>query len=102
MRVCALSLGVRETNTVDRLLAAGEQGLFTAAEVEELRGAYEVIARLRLNHQLACLDAGHPPDNFIDPATLRKADRVLLKQAFKALAYLQRFIGDRFHTETVV
>jgi CBS domain-containing protein len=102
MRVCALSLGVRETNTVDRLLAAGAQGLFTAAEVEELRDGYEVMARLRLNHQLACLDAGHPPDNFIDPGTLRKADRVLLKQAFKALAYLQRWIGDRFQTETVV
>ena len=67
MRVCALSLGVAETNTVDRLVAAGARGLFTPGEVEDLRDGYEVIARVRLNHQLACLDAGRAVDNFIDP-----------------------------------
>jgi CBS domain-containing protein len=101
MRVCALSLGVPETNTVDRLVAAGAHGLFTRGEVEDLRDAYEVISRVRLNHQLACLDAGRPVDNFIDPNTLRKADRVLLKHAFKTLAWLQRWIEDRFQTEMV-
>ena len=90
MRVCALSLGVPETNTVDRLLAAGARGLFTPGEVEDLRDAYEVISRVRLDHQLACVDAGRPADNFIDPGTLRKSDQVLLKHAFKVLAWLQR------------
>ena len=102
MRVCALSLGLAETNTVDRLVASGARGLFAPGEVEELRDAYEVISRVRLNHQLASLDAGRPADNFIDPDALRKSDRVLLKQAFKALAWLQRFIEDRFQTEMVV
>jgi CBS domain-containing protein len=99
MRVFGLSLGVSDTNTLDRLSAAAERGLLAQDEAEDLREAYEVISRLRLNHQLACLDAGRPPDNFIDPSTLRKSDRVLLKQAFKALAHLQRQIVDRFHTE---
>jgi CBS domain-containing protein len=99
MRVLALSLGVSDTNTLDRLRAAAEGGLLGPDEAEELGDAYEVISRLRLNHQLACLDAGQPPDNFIDPKTLRKSDRVLLKQAFKALAHLQRLLADRFHTE---
>ena len=101
LRVYALSLGMQETNTVERLLAAGRRGVFAPAEVDELRDAYEVISRLRLNHQLACLDAGRVPDNFLDPKTLRKADRVLLKEAFKAIARLQSAIEDRFHTEMV-
>jgi CBS domain-containing protein len=101
MRVCALSLGVPETNTVDRLVAAGARGLFTPGEVEDLRDGYEVISRVRLNHQLACHDTGRPVDNFIDPNTLRKSDRVLLKHAFKTLAWLQRWIEDRFQTEMV-
>ena len=101
MRVCALSLGLLETNTVDRLVASGTRGLFTPGEVDELRDGYEVISRVRLNHQLASLDAGRPADNFIDPDALRKSDRVLLKQAFKTLAWLQRFIEDRFQTEMV-
>jgi len=101
MRVCALSLGVRETNTVDRLLAVGGRGLLAHGQVEELRDAYEVISRLRLSQQLACLDAGRAPDNFIDPRALRKGDRVLLKQAFKTVAWLQREIEDRFKTAMV-
>jgi CBS domain-containing protein len=101
LRVYALSLGVRETNTVERLVAAGRHGVFTPAEVDDLRDGYEVISRLRLNHQLACLAAGRAPDNFIDPSGLRKADQVLLKQALKAVAHLQRAVEDRFHTEMV-
>lgn len=101
MRVYALSLGARQTNTVDRLKAAGERGIFTAAEVGELSDAYQVIARLRLAQQLACLDAGAPPDNFIKPRTLGKTDRLLLKEAFKSVAWLQRGIEERFQTALV-
>jgi CBS domain-containing protein len=101
MRVYALSLGARETNTMDRLKAAGEQSIFTSAEVSELSDAYEVIARLRLAHQLARLDAGAPPDNFIDPSMLGKTDRLLLKEAFKTIAWLQRGLEGRFQTELV-
>lgn len=101
MRVYALSLGVQETNTLDRLEAAGERGTFTASEVGELSEAYEVISRIRLAHQLACLDAGIAPDNFIDPRALGKADRLLLKEAFKTIAWLQRHLEDRFQTSVV-
>lgn len=101
MRVYALSLGVRHTNTLDRLRAAGERGVLTAAEVSEMRDAYQLVARLRLRHQLACLDAGRPPDNFIRPRALGKTDRLLLKEAFKTIAQLERGIEDRFQTGLV-
>jgi CBS domain-containing protein len=101
MRVCALSLGLRETNTLDRLLASGREGLFSSREVDDLRDAHEVIARLRLTHQLARLDVGAPPDNFINPETLGKADRLLLKEAFKTIAWLQRWTEDRFQTDLI-
>jgi CBS domain-containing protein len=98
MRVHALSLGSQETNTVDRLAAAEAGGVFTAAEARELRDAYGVIARLRLGHQLQCLDAGRVPDNFIVPASLGKVDRLLLREAFRTVAWLQRHLDDRFQT----
>ena len=101
MRTYALSLGVRETNTLDRLAAAGTRGLFSASEVTEVSDAYEVMARVRLRHQLGCLDAGAPPDNYIDPRTLGKADRVLLREAFKTIAWIQRHLEDRFQTALV-
>jgi CBS domain-containing protein len=101
MRVCALSVGLRETNTMDRLVGAGARGFYTPAEVDELRDAYEMISRLRLTHQLTCLDGGLPLDNFINPYRLGRADRVLLKQAFKTVAWLQRGIEDRFQTALI-
>lgn len=101
MRVCALSLGLRDTNTLDRLLGSGRGGLFSSREVDDLRDVHEVIARLRLTHQLARLDVGAPPDNFINPETLGKADRLLLKEAFKTVAWLQRWIEDRFQTDLI-
>jgi CBS domain-containing protein len=101
MRVHALSLGLRETNTADRLRQLGERGIFAANEVGELRDAYEVIFRVRLTHQLGCLDAGLPPDNLINPQSLGKSDRLLLKEAFKSLAWLQRELEDRFQTRAL-
>lgn len=101
IRVCALSVGLRETNTMDRLVGLGAQGFYSQTEVNELREAYEVISRLRLKHQLACLDVGLPADNSLDPRTLGKVDRMLLKQAFKAVAHLQHDIEDRFRTALV-
>jgi CBS domain-containing protein len=101
MRVYALSLGVRETNTVDRLRAAETRGALPAAEARDFREAYEVISRLRLHHQLTQLDAGLPPDNHLDPEGIGASDRLLLKEAFKTVGWLQRMLEDRFQTHLV-
>ncbi len=102
MRVYALSLGLRETNTLDRLAKAGPAVGFTAAEIQELREGYEVVCRLRLRHQLACVEAGLPPDNFIDPRGLGKADRLLLKEAFRTMSWLLTGLEERFLTAGLV
>jgi CBS domain-containing protein len=98
LRVHALSLGSPETNTLDRLAAAEAEGVFRPAEARDVREAHEVIARVRLAHQLECLDAGQPPDNFVNPETLGRADRLLLREAFRTVAWLQRHLEDRFQT----
>lgn len=102
MRVYALSIGARETNTLDRLAAAGARDIFAPAEVTEVADAYEVVVRLRLARHLACLDAGREPDNFIDPRLLGKTDRILLKEAFKSIAWVQRHLDDRFQASQVI
>jgi CBS domain-containing protein len=101
MRVYALSLGLRETNTVDRLHAIGREGVLSASQVSELRDAYEVLLRLRLAHQIARVEAGLPPDNLVDPRTFSKVDRLLLREAFRTLGWLQSMLADRFQTSGV-
>ena len=101
LRVYALSFGVPETNTLDRLAAVEARGAIAVEEVRDLRQAFEVVLRLRLAHQLEQLDAGLEPDNWIDPAQLGKSDRILLKEAFKTVGWLQRMLEDRFQTNLV-
>jgi len=102
MRVCALSLGLEETHTLDRLRGTAAHGLIGAREAENLRDAYETVARLRLAHQLCCLDEGVQADNFLDPRRLGRADLLLLKDAFRSIAWFHRFLEDRFLTASVV
>ena len=101
-RVHALALGLPETGTLDRLAGAAAHGVFTAAELRDLTDAWEVLGRLRLRHQLACLAAGAEPDNHVDPAGLGKSERLLLKEAFRTVESLQSSVEERFQTTTVM
>ena len=101
VRVYALSLGAAETNTMDRLQVAEASGALPPAESRDLRDAYAVLSRLRLRAQLAALAAGRAPENWIDPSILPRTDRVLMKEALKAAAWLQRLLEDRFQTNLV-
>ena len=102
VRVCALSLGLEDTHTLDRVSRAAERGLLGVRDAEDLRGAYEIVARLRLAHQLRCLDEGGQADNFADPSRLGRGDLLLLKDSLRTIAWFNRFIEDRFQTDTVV
>jgi CBS domain-containing protein len=101
MRVCALSLGLTGTHTLDRLAGAEAAGLLSREDAGNLREAYETVARIRLVHQLRCLDEGRAPDNLLDPRRLGRGDRLLLKDAVHTVAWLQRFVEDRFQTDTL-
>ena len=91
-----------ETGTLDRLGGAAAHGVFTTAELRDLTDAWEVLGRLRLRHQLACLAAGAEPDNHVDPAGLGKSERLLLKEAFRTVEWLQNSVEERFQTNTVM
>ncbi|HET9489908.1 MAG TPA: DUF294 nucleotidyltransferase-like domain-containing protein [Methylomirabilota bacterium] len=100
LRAYAIELGLDETNTIERLEAAARVGrCFTEGETDEIRAAYETIFRLRLRHQLAQLDAGQEPDNFLDPYALGRADQRRLRDAFRAIHHLQGKVEDRYFTQ---
>jgi CBS domain-containing protein len=58
-RVYSLAYALPQTNTADRLRAAGAAGTLPAAEVESMLAAFFLIQRIRLAHQ-ATLDAFRP------------------------------------------
>jgi CBS domain-containing protein len=98
-RVAALELGLGETNTIDRIRAAGARGLYRDDEVREIADASQHLMRLRLVHQLAQIARGETADNRVAPATLSRADRLLFVDALRTVERVQGGLRQRFATD---
>jgi CBS domain-containing protein len=93
-RWAGMAAGVTHASTPARLRAAAEAGTLDAADAELLEEAHELIAGLRLAHQVEQLESGAEPDDFLDPAELSLLTRRSLKEAFRAMAAVQRRISN--------
>jgi CBS domain-containing protein len=98
-RVHALEFGLAETNTRARFEGAAERNLYSAAEVREITDAHDHLLRLRLAHQLAQIERGEAPDNYVNPAHLSHADAVLFREALFTVRRVQAGLRDRFQTD---
>jgi CBS domain-containing protein len=89
-RFYALSNGITISGTLDRLMAAQELGALDAETGAALREAFEIIARVRLDHHAACIEHDQPPNNDVDPKDLQPLTRVHLREALRAIAAAQK------------
>jgi CBS domain-containing protein len=97
-RVYSLAHALPQTNTADRLRAAGTAGAIPQHEVQSLLAAFFMLQRVRLAHQAGL--AEFPPNdgaNRIDPKALNELDRRALKEAFKILRQLQSRLAMDYH-----
>ena len=63
-----------------------------------MQDAFELINNLRLEHQVAQIRAGRAPDDYIDPDELSALMRVQLRQAFRAVATIQKRVAAELDT----
>jgi CBS domain-containing protein len=89
-RWAGMTAGVTSASTKERLRAAAADGALSETDARTLQDAFALIIELRLAHQLAQLRAGEEPDNHVDPETLSPLMRTQLKDAFRAVASIQR------------
>lgn len=89
-RVYSLARMLPQTNTADRLRAAGAAGALPLDEVRAMLAAFFLMQRIRLEHQ-AATDRPEVNDepNRIDPKKLNELDRRSLKEAFRIARDLQ-------------
>jgi CBS domain-containing protein len=92
-RWAGIAAGVTSASTIERLRAAGSAGTLPAADAATLEDAFELIAALRLRHQVHQLRAGEQPDDYVDPSTLSGLTRSHLKEAFRAVASVQKRVA---------
>jgi CBS domain-containing protein len=93
-RYGGVAAGSRVTGTVERLRIAGDAGTLPRETVDSLEEAFDLLTALRLDHQVEALRAGRPADDFIDPRTLNPLARRYLRDAFRAIASIQRTLGN--------
>ena len=88
-RFHALSAGVTISSTLERLHAAEAEGSLEPESAAELREAFELVTRLRLEHQAAQTEAGQAPDNRLAPDALPPLTRSQLRAALRSIEHAQ-------------
>jgi len=89
-RYAGLSAGATVTSTVERLRAAASGGTLSEEAARTLMEAFDLFAALRLEHQVRQLEAGARPDDRLDPKSLDPLTRRYLREAFRAVASVQK------------
>ena len=92
-RWAGIAAGVTSASTTERLQAAAAAGTLPAADAHTLEDAFALITGLRLGHQVDQLRAREDPDDFVDPAALSPLTRTHLKEAFRAVASIQKRVA---------
>jgi CBS domain-containing protein len=92
-RVYALTGRLTPANTRARLEAAEDTGIISASGGRDLIGAYDMIARIRLENQANQIQSGRAPDNFLAPSDLSDFERSHLRDAFVVVRTMQSALG---------
>lgn len=96
VRVLSLEQKCFKTNTLERIDELVEKGVFSAAEANDLREAFNLMMLLRLQNHLRQMNEGKALDNYINPDELGVIQRSVLKTAFKSISQLQSRMEIRF------
>ncbi len=92
-RWAGMSAGVTSASTAERLRVASAAGTLSAADAHTLADAFTLINNLRLEHQVRQLQAEVAPDDHIAPDELSPLRRTELRDAFRAVADIQKRVG---------
>ncbi|TNE78236.1 MAG: cyclic nucleotide-binding/CBS domain-containing protein [Gammaproteobacteria bacterium] len=95
-RIYALSVGMEQVHTLERLQEAVNRKLITLKDARNLIDAHEFISRLRLEHQGEQLQHGQKPDNHLNPSSLSSLSRHQLRDAFAVVTNAQSALRLKF------
>lgn len=95
-RIIALSAGVQETNTTERLRRAASLEVLNEEDVAAWIDSSQYIQMLRMRvHQQQALE-GKPLSNHVNPDLLNDLDQRILKEAFRQVRKLQSRLATEY------
>jgi CBS domain-containing protein len=99
-RAASIGAGLTEKRTIGRLRAAADAGTINEETRAELEEAFRFLWGVRLEHHVARVRVGEPPDDFVDPSQLGPVTRQALKEAFKIIARAQKGLAAELDFQT--
>ena len=99
VRCLALQYNIEQTNTIERIKQLNNKGVIDKNFASELIESFDTLASMRLKTMLQAQSI--IDDNFIDPNSLEKVEKDLLKDSFKIVNKFKKFITFHFHLELV-
>ena len=100
-RWAGVAAGSTATGTPARLADAVAAGVLSEQQARTLDEAWELLAGMRLEHQVEQHREGLPADDHLDPARLNPLARRYLREAFRAVAAVQRHVDREIAGEQV-
>lgn len=97
LRCLALRHGIGATGSIERCEALAALGVLPRELARDLPQALNVFQRMRLEAQVAAIDAGRAPDNHVDTHALRRLDRELLRDALHVVKEFREHVRRAFH-----
>lgn len=95
-RSLALEARLTQTNTIERIKALRDLGIFDKEFAVELIETFAFLLSLRLHFGLEEVNMQEKTDNYINPNKLNKLERDLLKDAFRIVNEFKKRISFHF------
>lgn len=99
VRSLALKYKIEKSNTIERIKELHKKNVFDKNFATELIECFDTLSSIRLKTMLTSQSV--EAENFIDPNSLSKIQRDLLKDSFKIVNAFKKFISFHFHLEMV-
>ena len=100
VRTLSLQYEIKVTNTTERIKELNNLGVIDKTFATELIESFDTLSSIRLKAMLEAKTIEEA--NFINPRTLEKNQRDLLKDSFKIINKFKKFMSFHFHLGMVV
>jgi CBS domain-containing protein len=95
-KILALSAGLQERNTRERLDRLQGMGSLNSSEADDLKAVYDTLVYFRLRTQVEALREGREPDNRIALQGLNRMEQGRLRVALEGVRSFQGLLQRRF------
>ncbi len=96
IRILAVGNGISEPSTLGRLKILMDEGKMSQADGASFAASFETLMLIKIRENMKKIARGKRPDNYIDPYSLRKNERVALKDALSDVCRITEMVKEIF------